>query len=778
MTSPGQYGGVQYQSPTDKALGTITSQSYAYKDQGAVLSKLVGDVSFMADNQRQMQRGIDKANENVIQQLQGTIKDITALFGGGSPDTMIDLGDLRYVFQGLGALFGFGDGSGNVQLPLNLFDAATHFITQFFFPSQNWKEGFDTFTDNLISGILNFANGIDHGGLITQIAETFAEFLSDTRDFAENALEWLGDVISDIFVLIDILHFIYPAGETSDKPMNPTKDNPSGGPKTWYAAWNDLMIRLGFASENHDKVYAVPVNSQGQTPKEYVAGISTTATQADQNAAAAQAAASTADQKAVTAQSAAATANSNAASAQNTANNAQASADNAQTSVNNVGNAIVSGTQGSSITSSTNEQIQNGIGDLRKSIQDATRQINIIQDKIKATGSGITLNIARDTPQAGMPWGPHMSVIAKGSTTPVLNNDGYGIGQAGTNNSQAIGFFDQLSQYSNLATSGNFTATLTYTGLANGWFGDNGNYAMLILGGTTKTIASNYLYVKVFATKIEFGWGTGNSQPASQILKTITGDFSGSRNINMSATCMAVPIGSAPIANSSWMFTVAYHSFTATVPFAIGPYWGIGIGDGGTWYPPKVIGASVTIIEDYYVPGCYFTAIFSTNSDPSYGAVTPVGSRFIIPANGGVIVPLSAIAAISANENNVLDFSVGPGPNGATNAALTFKNPGRYMITSTAIMWDGGASGADWSLGKLNANERLGLAIGKNNAGGNYVQQWSGTNDSGNGWRRIYIASTQVMMRKNESLYVQYDCTVQKTIQAVKIEVSRFGILN
>ena len=201
MTSPMQYGSVQYQSPTDKALGSITQKSYAYKQQGEVLSKLTGDVSFMAENQRKMQKGIDKANENVIQQMQGLVNDMISLFGGGSPDEVIDLGDLRYVLQAIGALFGFGDGAGGVQLPLNLFDSANHFVTQFLFPAMNWEDGFNTGIDNFISIMLNVVDGLDVP-FITQAAQDFAVRLSGFRDDIAKAINWIEDLFNKTWKLI------------------------------------------------------------------------------------------------------------------------------------------------------------------------------------------------------------------------------------------------------------------------------------------------------------------------------------------------------------------------------------------------------------------------------------------------------------------------------------------------------------------------------------------------------------------------------------------------
>ena len=239
--SPYQYGNVQYQSPTDKALSSINRNSYAYKQQGQVVSKLIGDVSFIADNQRKMQKGIDQANENVVQQIQSLVNDVVVLFGGGSPDEVVDLGDLKYVFQGIGALFGLGDGEGGIQLPFNLFDAASHFITQFLFPSMDWEYGFNTGIDNFISIMLNVVDGI-HVPFITEAAQEFAVMLSGFRDDILKAIDWLEDLFNRMWKLICAL-WDYVLG---DDLYNGTAVEPFSSPGGDHLAeaWNNLIQLL------------------------------------------------------------------------------------------------------------------------------------------------------------------------------------------------------------------------------------------------------------------------------------------------------------------------------------------------------------------------------------------------------------------------------------------------------------------------------------------------------------------------------------------------------
>ena len=73
------------------------------------------------------QSGIDAAGANPIEQIQGLVADIFAIVAGFEP-TGIDLGDLKYILQALGALLGVTPGT---PFPLNLIDVATNIFTKF-----------------------------------------------------------------------------------------------------------------------------------------------------------------------------------------------------------------------------------------------------------------------------------------------------------------------------------------------------------------------------------------------------------------------------------------------------------------------------------------------------------------------------------------------------------------------------------------------------------------------------------------------------------------------
>lgn len=192
MTNPMQYGAYKYESAPARALGDITSDSFEYKDQQKNLVQLNNSVSYMAAYMRKMQKGIDEANENFIQQIQSLINDIVVLIGGGG-DTGFDFGDLKYVFQMIGALFGLGGESG-IPVPLNFFQAAWHFVSNYIIPNGNFTDVINMIIDNAIAGILDIFGDVP---IVGQALQQLAVIISDIRD-----------ALSPIFIAIDSINEI------------------------------------------------------------------------------------------------------------------------------------------------------------------------------------------------------------------------------------------------------------------------------------------------------------------------------------------------------------------------------------------------------------------------------------------------------------------------------------------------------------------------------------------------------------------------------------------
>jgi hypothetical protein len=138
-----------YESSTTRALRSIDSAKYN-KDFVQNIQSLNYATDFMADYMTVMQTGIDNANKDIIQKIQDFIEDLIIIFGGGDTgDSGFNWGDLKYIIQAIGALFGFG-GSG----PVNLLDAAGHLLTNFGGAAINgFIDGFVSFLIGLVEGI-------------------------------------------------------------------------------------------------------------------------------------------------------------------------------------------------------------------------------------------------------------------------------------------------------------------------------------------------------------------------------------------------------------------------------------------------------------------------------------------------------------------------------------------------------------------------------------------------------------------------------------------------
>src|SRR6516162_10113085 len=201
MSNPsGSYGALHYESPESRALGSITMEAYSkvYDDQAAFLGRLASDSTYMAAYMRKMQRGIDQANENFIQQIQSIINDIIVLLGGGSfGDSGIDFGDLKYVIQMIGALFGFTSVDG-IPLPLNLFDAAWHFFSEYIFPVDNFQQVIDLIVDGVIATMLTFLGDIP---VVGQAAEQLAVIISDIRDLLDPIAAAVDSLLSSLDIV-------------------------------------------------------------------------------------------------------------------------------------------------------------------------------------------------------------------------------------------------------------------------------------------------------------------------------------------------------------------------------------------------------------------------------------------------------------------------------------------------------------------------------------------------------------------------------------------------
>lgn len=186
----------EYESKETRVLETIDSKRYpdSNKDFVKNIRRLNSSVDYMSSYMRLMQKGIDDANKNFIEQIQTFINDLVVLFAGGEP-TGIDIGDLKYIFQAIGALFGF-DG----VFPVNLINAASHFFTAFLTPLTQ-------FTDLIFDAVEAWMQDlIDHAGdipIIGGAVVTLASWLKGTAEAAEQAVHDAADAFAHAGEIID-----------------------------------------------------------------------------------------------------------------------------------------------------------------------------------------------------------------------------------------------------------------------------------------------------------------------------------------------------------------------------------------------------------------------------------------------------------------------------------------------------------------------------------------------------------------------------------------------
>ena len=183
------YGKYNYESTESRALKSIKADSYN-KDMAKNLIQLNHNSEYMAQYLRKLQKGVDEANQNTIEQVQSLISDIMVLFAGGS-DTLLEFGDLKYLLQAVGALFGFN----GTPLPVNLLQAAWHFFSSYILPNGDFTEVINLIIDNAIAFILDVFGEVP---VIGQALQQLAEWLSDLRD----NLLW---IINQFQGLIDFL---------------------------------------------------------------------------------------------------------------------------------------------------------------------------------------------------------------------------------------------------------------------------------------------------------------------------------------------------------------------------------------------------------------------------------------------------------------------------------------------------------------------------------------------------------------------------------------------
>lgn len=177
----------QYKSQETRTLGYIDSTKYpdTNKDLEANLRRLNSFVDYLAQYIGTMQKGVDQASQDVLQRGRSILSNLTILLGGGSI-TDINFGDLQYFLPAIGALLGFDS---STPFPINLFNAAEHFLLGYVVPLDSWNIAIEDVIDNFMTALgLND----DFIAAVHLVLDNAARFTNDLTGLFNDLTGFLG----------------------------------------------------------------------------------------------------------------------------------------------------------------------------------------------------------------------------------------------------------------------------------------------------------------------------------------------------------------------------------------------------------------------------------------------------------------------------------------------------------------------------------------------------------------------------------------------------------
>lgn len=189
------FGPPQPKSIEAGALGQIDSstKSFVNKDFVKNMAWLNQSVDTLSSYTQKLQAGVDSANQNTISQVQGVLADLFVLFGGGEP-TGFDFGDLKYVIQGIGAMFGINP---NTPFPLNISEAIGHMFDTFMIPLPQ-------FTDVIFDAIIAWAEELGFSDNAIQAVADFDAAVVDLYQGFDEVFDLFGDIFKNILVTLGL----------------------------------------------------------------------------------------------------------------------------------------------------------------------------------------------------------------------------------------------------------------------------------------------------------------------------------------------------------------------------------------------------------------------------------------------------------------------------------------------------------------------------------------------------------------------------------------------
>lgn len=226
-------------APTSNETGALRQinsqqQTFVNKDFVKNISWLNQSVDVLSAYTQKLQAGVDSANSNVIDQIQGLIADIMTVFAGGEP-TGINLGDLRYVFQAIGAMLGINP---DTPFPLNLIEASTHWFDNFIAP-------LDQLSDMIWHSIEAWAEDLGFSDAAVDAMEEFNDAVINWYNGLDEAFGTIGEILVDFFKVLGLgsgSMNLGPLGEFWNNIVQHIQDILEGPEQTLLAILSNVVV--------------------------------------------------------------------------------------------------------------------------------------------------------------------------------------------------------------------------------------------------------------------------------------------------------------------------------------------------------------------------------------------------------------------------------------------------------------------------------------------------------------------------------------------------------
>lgn len=181
------FGAPQQTSVQSQALQQIDyrTQPFANKDFVRNMQWLNESVTTLSQYQQTLQKGVDNANQNIIDQIESFAADLLVVIGGLEP-TGVNLGDLAYVLQAVGALLGIDP---DTPFPLNLLEAGWHMFSNFIAPLPQ-------FSDLLFDTLIAWSEQIGLSGDAVDSIQEFSDAAVDLFNGIDDFFGVMGDMFS------------------------------------------------------------------------------------------------------------------------------------------------------------------------------------------------------------------------------------------------------------------------------------------------------------------------------------------------------------------------------------------------------------------------------------------------------------------------------------------------------------------------------------------------------------------------------------------------------